>query len=35
MALEGQTPAEVAGIEIKGRNTWNELLRASMRQIKQ
>ncbi|MGD0478392.1 MAG: hypothetical protein ABSB29_09545 [Nitrososphaerales archaeon] len=30
MALEGQTPAQVAGIGIQGENKWLALLKASI-----
>jgi hypothetical protein len=30
MALEGQTPAQVAGIGVEGKNKWMELLRESL-----
>lgn len=30
MALEGQTPAQVAGIGVQGENKWLELLRRSL-----
>ena len=31
MALEGQTPASMAGIGIEGRDKWMELLRHGLR----
>ncbi len=30
MAVEGQTPAERAGIGIKGKNKWMDLLELSL-----
>ncbi|MDV3276990.1 MAG: transposase [Nitrososphaerales archaeon] len=30
IALEGQTPAEVAGIDIEGENKWMELLKRAI-----
>ncbi len=30
MALEGQTPAQVAGIGVKGRDKWAELLKGAI-----
>lgn len=30
MALEGQTPAERAGIGIKGKNKWMDLLELAL-----
>jgi len=31
MALDGKTPAEVAGIEIKGENKWLTLIQNASR----
>lgn len=33
LALEGQTPAIAAGLEIKGRNKWKSLIQESNRKI--
>jgi len=33
-ALEGQTPAERAGVGVQGENKWLSLLKASLREAK-
>ena len=34
MALEGETPAKKAGLEIKGKNKWMDLLENAIKKAK-
>ena len=35
MALEGKTPAEVAGIKVEGQNKWLTLIQNASKQLEQ